>query len=457
MTAAQTQPQTPPAAKAQSTKVKKTKHAKAAKPKGRKRLSTPTVLTILLVALVLLAAVATAITAFGVDHRQRTLADARDATGQMYTAASDFHQALSAADSAGASEFVARQENRATDRVTFETTYESSIIDANSALAKLTAGAETTDNAPKDLLSTLPGQLSEYSVLVESARAYNRSGNKGVATTYQLLAADTMRENLLPAANTLRNWTSDRLIAEEDDASKFPVVELVMGALLIVALLGVQFYLVKRTNRLLNVGLVVATVAAVAMLVWTLVAVITSGQYAEASKQQGTEALNALGLARSTALQARGNETLIVVANAGEQNYSKYDSAFGKASDAIVGPDNLLNRAKATDVERSVQDSIDQAGTFTDKWVARHDAIRKASTQSETKAAKILFDQTGPDVSRVDDNLSEGLDIVRMRFNTYVTSGIGSLTGMMAGVAILGFLVAAGSALGLWQRVREYR
>lgn len=446
------QAQTPaPAAAAQSGQ------AKPNKPKDRKRLSTPTVLTILLVALVLLAAVATAITAFGVDHRQRTLADARDATGEMYTSASDFHQALSAADSAGASEFVARQQNRATDRVAFETTYESSIIDANSALAKLTAGAEGTDNPHKNLLSALPGQLSEYSVLVESARAYNRSGNKGVATTYQLLAADTMRESLLPAADTLRNWTSGRLIAEEDDASKAPVVEIVIGALLIAALLGVQVYLVRRTNRLLNVGLVVATVAAVAMLVWTLFAVITSGQYAEASKQQGTEALNALGLARSTALQARGNETLVVVANAGEQGYSQYENAFKKASDDVVGPDNLLNRAKATDVERTVQDSIDRASTDTEKWVAEHESIRSASLQDEGKAAKILFDKTGANVSRVDDSLSEGLDIVRVRFNSYITNGIGSLTWMMAGIAVLGFLVAAGAALGLWQRVREYR
>lgn len=274
-----------------------------------RRPTTPGALGTLIVVLVLLAVAAGAVTAFSVYDREATLADLNTSSGEMHGAAEEFYRALSAADVSAASAFLARDEGRTTDRVGYETVYETNVNEAQSALATLVAGSDDAGEHA-NLMTTLPARLSEYTVLVETARAYNRQG-EAVASTYQLLAADAMRAHLLPAAKTLHESTNRNISAEQSKSGAFPVVEVVCGLVVLAALGVAQVYLWRRTNRVFNIGLVVATVAAVGLVGWTTFASLAASSNASDSAEEGTDVVNAITSARIEVLAARSNEAHI--------------------------------------------------------------------------------------------------------------------------------------------------
>ena len=436
--------------------------------------STPGQWGVLLLVLVVAALVVGLVTALSVHSRQRTLGELATTTGPLRTAAAEFHRALSTADMAAAVAFVARDQDRAIDRVTYETEYETAIGEAQSALAALVAARDgNTDPQQRNLLRTLPGRLSEYTVLMETARAYNRE-REPVASTYQLLAADAMRAHLLPAARELQEAARARMADAQRAAMSFPALELVLIGLLLAGLVTAQVWLRRRTNRMFNVGLLVATAAAVAMLAWTTIGAIVSGSYAETSAQQGTELGDTLTDARVTALAARSNEGLLLVAARDGHDTGPYRLRFAELRQRLVGRGagtgvlqpgvadadyggELAVARVATDDEET-RDQVDDAAAAAEVWLAQHDTLLSTAGIAQAGAAETLLGSPGAEsFTTVDDSLSSAGDDARQVFNDAVEDARTALTGMTFGVVLLSALTALAAGAGVWQRLREYR
>ncbi|GAA5109538.1 hypothetical protein [Haloechinothrix salitolerans] len=438
--------------------------------------STPGQWGVLLVALVIAGLIVGLVTSLSVRSRQQTLADLATSSGQLRVAAAEFHRSLSTADTAAAAAFLARDQNRATDRVRYETAYEAAISEAQSALATLVASRdEDSDPGRRNLLGTLPGRLSEYTVLIETARAYNRQGEP-VASTYQLLAADAMRAHLLPAARELHQATRARVADKQLSAMSFPVLELVLIGLLLGALVGAQVWLRRRTNRLINVGLVAATAAAAAMLVWTMAGAVTAGAHAERSAEEGTQVGDALTDARITALAARGNEALLLVSARDDHDTSRYQQRFidlrerlvgSGADDSGTGDPNAgdsarsggeLALAKAATDDAEIRDQIDKAAAAADVWLNQHDVILSAAGAAQAGAVEALLGSPGAgSFTTVDDALGAAVDDVRHDINDEITAARSAMTAMTTGVITLSGFIALAAGAGVWQRLREYR
>lgn len=422
--------------------------------------TTPGLLGVLLIALVVSSLTVGAISALSVLSREQTLQDLGTTNGQLHAAAEEFYRSLSHADVAAGEAFLARDQKRATDRVKYETKYESSVSEAQSALATLVAAGDAeTDTARRNVLATLPGRLSEYTVLVETARAYNRQGQP-VAATYQLLAADAMRAHLLPAANDLHDAANDRVASDQTNSTSLPILEVSLALFVLLVLIGVQVFLWRRTNRIFNIGLGVATLAAVALLAWTGVAAIAASQNAQNSKDEGTSVINALNQARITALAARGNEALSLVAGKDQAaDDGEYAETFGNLRDRLTGEEGLLSQAKAAASNDSVREQVDAAAKSARTWLAEHDKLRSAARNGNHKqAVETLMGADGDGAfTAVDDSLGAAIDDTRQRFDTEVTDASIALTGAVAGVIGLATLIAFGAGFGVWQRLREYR
>lgn len=458
--------------------------------------STPGQWGVLLLLLVIAGLVVGLVTALSVRSRQQTLADLATSTGQVHTAAAEFHRSLSTADMAAAAAFLARDQDRATDRVRYETTYETSIGEAQSALASLVAARDMADDpARRNLLGTLPGRLSEYTVLVETARAYNRQGEP-VASTYQLLAADAMRAHLLPAARELHQAGRARAADAQLTATSFPVLELVLIGLLLSALVTAQVWLRRRTNRMFNLGLVAATIAAAAMLAWTTAGAIVAGSHAERSAERGTTVGNALTDARITALGARSTEALLLVSARDGHDTAGYERRFAELRERLVGggsgagagdpdagpgagpgsdsgpdsPDDSgagrpntgaggeLALAKAATDDAEIRAQIDSAAAAADIWLAQHDTLRNAAGSAQAGAVEVLLGSPSDDAfTTVDDSLGSAIDDVRNDFHVEVAAGRSALTAMTFGAASLAVFAALAAGAGIWQRLREYR
>ena len=158
----------------------------------------------------------------------------------------------------------------------------------------------TCPTKPGPAIATIAQQLPVYTGLVESARTNSRL-DFPVGAAYLRRASDLMRTSILPAATSVY-----------EDAAQPPLPGLPVGhladgwrrrarrpaGLLVVLLLGSQLLVARRTRRIVNLGLVGATVLVVALGAWALAAFDTQQDALVRSQREGSDQLVVLSTAR---------------------------------------------------------------------------------------------------------------------------------------------------------------
>lgn len=417
--------------------------------------TTPGALIVFTVALVLVSLLAGLFTALTVQSRAQALDDLAARSGPLSIAAQDLYRSLSDADATANSAFLSAGLERADVRAR----YESDIAQAEAALATAVAAREPADLAdPESPLAVLSRELSVYTGLVETARANNRQGLP-VGSAYQREASNLMREELLPAAARLYTDETATLRDDQDRAAGLPVVEVLLGAVLLVLLFFAQRYLRRRTRRRLNAGLLVATGAAVVSLAWVLVATVGVLANVGASQEHGSEQTDVLARARIAALAARGDETLTLVARgSGKEFEDDYQKAVGQ----LAGGGGLLGQAQDLATDDSVRDDVRAATAAQRDWHDVHGQIRRLDDNGDSREAVSLAIDPGDagaaeKFDAVDTALREAIATTEARFEDEVGQASNALTGTVIGVIVLALVAAAGAATGIWQRLKEYR
>ncbi|MGB3443364.1 MAG: hypothetical protein WBA97_31905 [Actinophytocola sp.] len=419
--------------------------------------TTPGVLVVLTVALVLVSLLVGLFTALSVQSRAKTLDDLTARSGPLSIAAQDLYRSLSDADATANSAFLSQGLEPAEVRAR----YESDIAQASSALATAVAAREPADLAdPDGALSVLSRELPVYTGLVETARANNRQGLP-FGAAYQREASNLMREELLPAAQRLYTDETATLRDDQDSAAGLPIVEIVLGLGLLVLLFFAQRYLRRRTRRRLNVGLLVATGAAVVSLAWVLIATIGVMANVNASQENGSAQTDVLAQARIAALAARGDETLTLVARG---SGAVFEEDYEKVRKVLVGDGGggLLGQARRLATDDAVRNEVRAATDAERDWHEVHGQIRELDDNGDYLPAVDLTlgqDENGAAAKfdAVDNSLREAILTTQATFEDEVGQASNALTGTVIGVIVLALLAAAGAAAGIWQRLKEYR
>jgi hypothetical protein len=415
--------------------------------------TTPGVLIMFTAALVLVSVLVGVFTAVSVQSRSQALDNLSASSGPLADAAQDLYRSLSDADATANSAFLAG----GVEPVAVRDRYEQDIARAEHALATAVAAREPADLAdPNSPLSILSSQLSVYTGVVETARTNNLQGLP-VGAAYQREASNLMHGKLLPAAEQLYRQEADTLSADQDQATSWPIVEVLLGLAVLALLFYAQRYVRHRTRRRLNVGLAVATFAALASLVWVLVATIGVMANVHASRENGSDQTRLLAEARINALGARGNETLTLVARG---SGTVFNESYDKAHEKLATQQLPDAKTLATDdeVRRNVQVAIDQETA----WNKAHDQIREQDDQGEYPKAVALAlgtDENGAAgrFDKVDQSLAEAIADTTATFEDEVSQASSALTGTVVGVILLALIMAAGAVTGIWQRLKEYR
>ena len=415
--------------------------------------TTPGVLIMFTAALVVVSVLVGVLTAISVQSRAQALDDLATSSGALSDAAQDLYVSLSDADATANSAFLAG----GLEPPALRDRYEKDIAQAEHALAIAVAAREPADMAdPNSPLSALSSRMSVYTGLVETARTYNRQALP-VGAAYQREASSLMRTELLPAARNLYTGETGSVSDDQDRAASWPVVEVVLGLVMLVLLFYAQRFVRRRTRRRVNVGLLVATGAALVSLVWVLLATIGVMTNVDASRDDGSTQTKALAQARIAALEARGNETLTLVARgSGDEFNQAYDKVRMTLADKQLPDAQAL--ATDNDVRQNVQEAIDAEKA----WHTVHGTIRKADNGGEydTAVALAIGDGEGAATARfdaVDDSLGKAISETTASFDQEVSQASNALTGTVIGVVLLALLMAAGAATGIWQRLKEYR
>jgi hypothetical protein len=303
-------------------------------------------------------------------------------------------------------------------------------------------------------------QLPVYASIVETARANNRQGFPAGAA-YLREASGLMRSKILPAAERLYQIDFDRLRAEQQEARSFPWVTAGLVLILLAALVATQLYLTRKTNRLINVGLFAATIAVVLGLIWSTVALLVGSSGVADGQRNGTDQVEVLVQARIITLKCRADETLTLVARG---DGPEYEEDFKKLSEGIAGTTeaNRLVRAKDLAPNDQVAGEVQAAIDNTNAWLEAHKRIRELDDGGQYENAVKAAIGNEPDsgataFAKLDGNLLAALNAGRQEFLNQTLSAQKALTGLVPGIAVLALIAAAGIAVGIAQRLREYR
>ncbi|MFH8573152.1 hypothetical protein [Streptomyces sp. NPDC017993] len=415
--------------------------------------------------LALLVVVFGAVTAWQVSDRAAAADDVVERSQPLSADAASIYRSLADADTTAAGGFLAGGEERRTTRER----YAADIATASELLVKASANTRGSDAAGR-LISRLSRQLPRYAGLVETARTNNRQGLP-LGGAYLRYANEQMRTELLPAARALYDAETGRLSADYGAAKAWPWWALASGVVALGVLGWAQRRHYRRTNRVLNRGLVAASAASAAVLVWLVAGHAMARSGLSESYEHGARSLRVLNEARIDALQARGDENLTLVARGAvltKDQKDFYEVGFVSGMTDLAGAGrggaaagSRLGVAAALADDEAGRRPVREALSHVREWQERHAQARAADDRGdyEQAVAKVIGTDrpTRESFDRVDAELQRALVHEQGEFRSAADGGRGAFRGLAVGAAVLGVLAAVGAVLGIGRRLSEYR
>jgi hypothetical protein len=419
----------------------------------KRRLATPAALKI---SAILLAVTSVALALVGLraaQLRQRAEDGVTSAAAPTLTGAGDLYVALADAEAAASTAFL----RAAAEPPALRNRYLDDVDTASEHLVELAARPGLSDEA-RASIATIAKELPVYTGLIETARSNNRQ-DFSVGATYLKESSALMRDEILPAATRLYEDGARDLYARYADgtSSSQPVAVLVAAALVLAVLLAAQLVLIRRSRRLLNVGLAVATLVLLATTVWAASAFNAQRQAMLRSQRHGSDQLLVLSTARILALRSLNDENLDLSARGTEPIHMQDFEAVTQRLRGADGAGGLFATSREIASRVGDEHRIDDLSALHDRFLDAHQGVRdlvevdaaeavKVAVNDEADAAQALDAGFATEIGRARDALDAGADDAR-----HAARPVG------LALAILAVVVAGCALWGLDRRLREYR
>jgi hypothetical protein len=380
-----------------------------------------------------------------------TVAEHASAAGNVVTVseplsldAQQIYRSLSAADATEAAAFL----TSGLEPLSLRARYQADITRAARQLEAATAAAG--QSAAGSSLATLSAGLPHYAGLVETARADNRLGLP-LGAAYLREASGFMRSTLLPAARELSAQENTQLAGADQQATGLP------WAALAVALIAA-----RRTNRIVNPGLLAASLVGLAALIWLVTALTVARTHLIAARDHGSAPVEALARAETAALQAHADESLTLInrdtfaVDLSQADFVSQQKRLGP------GPGTLLTDAAA--IARGSRGGPQAAAALGDAptWYIAHQQVRSLDDSGQYRAAVDWALGNGPADSGylfgvLDTDLTKAIAADQASFRSAAQQGRDDLAFLEAGMIALSLVMVACCAWGISRRLAEYR
>lgn len=384
--------------------------------------------------------------------RSNAVHDARTRVAELTDAAADLYQSLADADAMATTGYVSGGLEPAAVRAR----YDDDIQRAGERLAGA-AGLLPPGDPAIASISTIGGQLPVYTGLIENARALNRLGLP-LGQSYLGSASKLMRTTILPAVEQVRTAESAALATAYRQGGAIPFAVLAVGLAVLVALLDLALRERRRTNRVINAGLLVAGIAVLALVGWWAIAAVAADTRLGEARGH-SDAGAALDDTRIAVLQARSNESLVLVArNSGGGGSS--DQGFTAQLQRVLGDGGLLDTAQHADP--AIADRVAALRTAATAWGDAHLEVRRLDDDGQYPQAVASVVGHGPGTSggafdTLDAALAEAIGDERAASAVDVGAADDALAALAWASGVLALLAAGAVVVGIGRRVGEYR
>ncbi|HMG27510.1 MAG TPA: hypothetical protein VKH36_11935 [Acidimicrobiia bacterium] len=420
--------------------------------------TTPGLLRVLSIALIAILAVM-ALVDFRVAGARKNAADAVGLDSEpLLLRAQAIYSALAKADATATNTFLAGGLEPTGQRQRY-------LADLRSASHQLTVATREIGNsgAATRAATLMNRDLSLYAGSVEAARANNRQ-NLPVGAAYLRQASTLMQRELLPAADRLYGVEARRLEHEYLSAgSGSDIAAVVAVTLAALALLVVtQLFLIRRSNRILNVPLVAASVLVVVLGASLVTSFLVQQHRLEAARHPASDLVGALSSARVLALRAESDDSLTLVARGSGDQYRVDFDATVKKLGGRSGMNGSLGTATALAGSSGKSHVVAEGRKAYRDYLDVHGQIIQLqdSGQFDEAVARATGTSAGdelPTLTRFDKSLLQGIRESEARFRSDANGARNVLRFLAIAIPIIAIACGALVLYGLQMRINEYR
>ena len=377
----------------------------------------------------------------------------RDAT-PLLVGAENLYVALARADAAASTAFLRAGYEPSSLRARYLADLEA----AGGQLVEIAAQPDLPAET-RAAIDRIAKELPVYAGQIEAARTNNRLEHP-VGAAYLRQASEAMRTSILPAATSVYETAARRLYDAyaSGTAARDRDVLLLVGGAVLVLLVAVQVMVALRTRRILNLGLVGATVIVAALGAGALVALDLQGRALARSQREGADQLIVLSTIRILALRSLSDENLYLSERGTDQTYRDDFTEMTRSIGGADGSGGLIGSA-ALLAHRTGRSSVIEG--IRQRWVdylAIHDRVSQLDDDGSYRPAVNLAVADEADAAEsVDAALEAEMTTARNALDDHATTARSHLRWLSAGVLVAVGLAALLVVGGLWLRLREYR
>jgi hypothetical protein len=339
----------------------------------------------------------------------------------------------------------------------------------------------TFGDSEKIPIVAIATDLGRYLELFGEARYRYASKDAAGALAAYRQATDLMHTKILPAAEALDKANKDVMNDVYDHASSAEggseAIAVLCGGLLVFVLAWAQLFVFRRTRRVFNVPLAIATVLALVFTTYLVTRFGAARADLKTAKEDAFESIHALWKARAIAYDANGDESRFLVDGERERLYG--DAFKAKVSTLTTAPE--FKPSDESEVRRLVAGrQVTAHGLFADEFNnltfegEREAAIAMAkafatyyATDGQLRALQAKGDRAGAVrlcLGRSNDEFANfdraTLEVIKVNmtvFQRVLSAGDRGLKNAEVLDPLFAIAIAILGWLGLRARIREYR
>jgi hypothetical protein len=377
-------------------------------------------------------------------------------TEPLSAAAVEVYRSLADADATVAQAFLVSSEE---EKQAAQLRYDGAIEQAAASLVQAATQA-SEEGLSTDRITAITEQLLVYTKLVGRAQA-DSDPEKRLERLRE--ASALMQSTILRQTEALQRDESGRLDEQYRRTAALPSTALGLAAVCLAALAFGQLFLFRRTKRVLNLGLLVATGLVLSTLLWWTVALSTSRPDLRSSQRRSQSITAALGPAQIASRQARTSELLALAsdpASSDDDNFQAKMQIVARNDGVMQGVGGALGAARnlASDDSVDLVERVNDALVETRAWLEAHERVQKLATDDLNAARELALAGGGAvafkELNRI---LSEAVDEQRETFTRDIGDARSALASLVPVTVLAAVVSAVAAGWGIGRRLEEYR